>query len=216
MKPSEKFSPYQRTTFLASVAPADRALATRLCEMLEAAFDVKDIAIYSGFPIVVRDMEWIAGFAMRKSGPIAYCCSPATLAELGAELKPYMSGKSCVAVKPRRGETIDVVLALIARAFKVASANGGMISKTDAKKREKLREAAGAAVAANAVGKKASAPRAATPVVAKKVAKKLAKKASKKTLRKTSKRTASKASQKTSSKPATNSAKGPARKSASR
>jgi hypothetical protein len=141
MKPSEKFSPYQRTTFLASVAPTDRAIAARLCDALEAAFDVQDIAIYSGFPIVVRDMEWIAGFAMRKSGPIAYCCSPATLAELGAELKPYMSGKSCVAVKPRRGETIDVVLALIARAFKVASAHGGMISKTDAKKREKLRAA---------------------------------------------------------------------------
>lgn len=208
MKPAQNFTPYTRATYLKSVSDADRALATRLCELLEAAFDVKDIAIYAGFPIVVRDMEWIAGFAMRKSGPIAYCCSPATLAELGAELKPYMSGKSCVAVKPRRGETMDDVLALIARAFKVASAHGGMISKTDAKKREKMREAAGASVAANAVGKKASTSRAATPDVTKKVAKKLAKKASQ--------RTSSKASQRTSSKPSTNSAKGPARKSASR
>jgi len=111
-------------------------MAKRLCELLESAFDGKDIQVYAGFPIVVRDMEWIAGFAMRASGPVAYCCSPATLAEMGAELKPYMSGKSCIAIKPRKGESIDAVLALVARAFKVASRHGGMISKADLKKRE--------------------------------------------------------------------------------
>ena len=200
MKPAQNFTPYTRATYLKSVSDADRALATRLCELLEAAFDVKDIAIYAGFPIVVRDMEWIAGFAMRKSGPVAYCCSPATLAELGAELKPYMSGKSCVAVKPRRGETIDDVLELVARAFKVASAHGGMISKTDAKKREKLRAVSEPSVSASAAGKKVSAQRAATNDVTKKVAKKLTKKVSKKPVTKF----------------ATKSAKGPARKSASR
>lgn len=208
MKPAQNFTPYTRATYLKSVSDADRALATRLCELLEAAFDVKDIAIYAGFPIVVRDMEWIAGFAMRKSGPVAYCCSPATLAELGAELKPYMSGKSCVAVKPRRGETIDDVLALVARAFKVASAHGGMISKTDAKKREKLRAASEPSVAANAAGKKASAQRAATSDVTKKVAKKLTKKLTKKLKKKVSKKPVTKS--------ATKSAMGPARKSASR
>jgi len=204
MKPAEKFTPYVRAAYLKSVSDADRALAARLCELLEAAFDVNDIAIYAGFPIVVRDMEWIAGFAMRKSGPVAYCCSPATLAELGAELKPYMSGKSCVAVKPRRGETIDDVLALIARAFKVASAHGGMISKTDAKKREKLRAETEPSVSANAAGKKASAQRAATNDVTKKLTKKRAKKLTRK------------ASKKPATKSVMKSATGPARKSASR
>ncbi|MCE2882730.1 MAG: hypothetical protein LW636_10305 [Planctomycetaceae bacterium] len=141
MKPSAKFSPYSRKSFLATVPAEQRALAERLCALLEAAFATKDIAVYSGFPIVVRDMEWIAGFAMRKSGPVAYCCSPATLAEMGAELKPYMSGKSCIAVKPRKGESIDAVLALVARAFKVASRHGGMISKADRRARERARAA---------------------------------------------------------------------------
>ena len=171
MKPAEKFSPYARESFLKSVAAIDRAIATRLCEALEAAFDVKDIAIYSGFPIVVRDMEWIAGFAMRKAGPIAYCCSPATLAAMGAALKPYMSGKSCIALKPRKGETIDDVLALVARAFQVASKNGGMICKADAKQREKMRAAGDAKSVTKQVAKK----------VAKQVAKKAAKNAAKKT-----------------------------------
>jgi hypothetical protein len=212
MKPAQNFTPYTRATYLKSVSDADRALATRLCELLEAAFDVKDIAIYAGFPIVVRDMEWIAGFAMRKSGPVAYCCSPATLAELGAELKPYMSGKSCVAVKPRRGETLDDVLALIARAFKVASAHGGMISKTDAKKREKLRAETEPSVSANAAGKKASAQRAATNDVTKKLTTKRAKKLTKKV----SKKPATKSATKSAMNSATKSAMGPARKSASR
>ena len=142
MKPANKFAPYDRGRFLAGVAAGDRALAGRLCDLLEAAFEAKDIAIYAGFPIVVRDMEWIAGFAMRASGPVAYCCSPATLAEMGDELKPYMSGKSCIAVKPRKGESMDDVLALIGRAFKTASRHGGMISKTDARKREAARRKA--------------------------------------------------------------------------
>ena len=139
MKDASKFSPYRRSAFLDTVDAKHRPLAQTLCTLLESAFDPKDIQIYSGFPIVVRDMEWIAGFAMRANGPVAYCCSPATLAEMGADLKPYMSGKSCIAVKPRKGETIEVVLALVARAFQVASRNGGMISKTDRRKRDALR-----------------------------------------------------------------------------
>jgi hypothetical protein len=140
MSSASKFSAYDRAAYLATVPVKQRALAEQLCDLLEASFSASDIQIYGGFPIVVRDMEWIAGFAMRAGGPVAYCCSPATLAELGAELKPYMSGKSCVAVKPRKGETIDVVLALVARAFTIASKHGGMISKTDAKKREAARK----------------------------------------------------------------------------
>jgi hypothetical protein len=144
MKPANKFAPYRRDAFLSTVDDKHRALATRLCALLERSFDPADIQIYAGFPIVVRDMEWIAGFAMRANGPVAYCCSPATLAEMGAELKPYMSGKSCIAVKPRKGETIDDVLALVARAFATASRHGGMISKTDARKRDTARKKAAA------------------------------------------------------------------------
>lgn len=144
MKPQDRFAPYARTAYLATVPPAHRAIAGRLCRLLEAAFARRDIRLYSGFPIVVRDMEWIAGFAIRKSGPVAYCCSPATLAAMGAELRPYLSGKSCVAVKPRKGEDIEVVLEIIGRAFRKASEHGGVISKTDARRRESTRSAAAA------------------------------------------------------------------------
>ena len=144
MKSPSKFSPYQRKSYLASVREEHRAIAVRLCDLLEAAFDSKDIQLYAGIVIVVRDMEWIAGFAMRSAGPVAYCCSPATRAAMADELKPYMSGKSCVLVKPKKGESIDKVLALVGRAFKLASKHGGVISKTDMKKREKLRAVEGA------------------------------------------------------------------------
>lgn len=139
MKPASKFAPYRRAEFLATVEAKHRPLAERLCRLLEGVFDAGDIRIYSGFPIVVRDMEWIAGFAMRASGPVAYCCSPGTLAAMGDELRPYMSGKSCIAVKPRRGESIETVLDLVGRAFEEASRHGGMISKSDARRREVLR-----------------------------------------------------------------------------
>jgi hypothetical protein len=142
LKPASKFSPYRRTAYLATVAAKHRAIAGRLCDLLESAFSADDISIYSGFPIVVRDMEWIAGFAIRSAGPVAYCCSPRTLAAMGTELKPYMSGKSCVAVKPRKGESIDAVLELVGRAFHEASKHGGMISKADMKKRDALRRRA--------------------------------------------------------------------------
>jgi len=65
MKVASKFSPYRRSAFLESVDAKHRPLAQTLCTLLESTFDPKDIQIYSGFPIVVRDMEWIAGFAMR-------------------------------------------------------------------------------------------------------------------------------------------------------
>ncbi len=144
MKEPTKFAPYNRTAFLATVPARDAAVALRLCTLLEAAFAVKDISIYSGFPIVVRDMEWIAGFAMRAKGPIAYCCSPHVLATMGAELKPFMSGKSCIDVRARKGFTLDEVVALVGRAFVEASTHGGMICKADIKKREKLRAKASA------------------------------------------------------------------------
>ena len=145
-------------------------MAKRLCELLESAFDGKDIQVYAGFPIVVRDMEWIAGFAMRASGPVAYCCSPATLAEMGAELKPYMSGKSCIAVKPRKGESIEEVLGLVGRAFQQASKSGGMISKTDLRKRDRARaEAATRTTAEKTPSKRTASKKTASKKTASKV-----------------------------------------------
>jgi hypothetical protein len=178
MKPASKFSPYRRAEFLQSVAAKDRAMAERLCDLLEAAFAPADIQIYSGFPIVVRDMEWIAGFAMRASGPVAYCCSAGTLAEMGTELTPYMSGKSCVAVKPRKGESVEVVLALVARAFKAASRHGGMISKTDLRKREAARQKASAGSAASPAKAATKKPAPKKPAPKKTAAKKTSAKSS--------------------------------------
>ncbi len=134
-------APYSRRTFLALVPASDRALAARLCDLLEAVFPPSEIMLYRGtaMPVVVRDMEWIAGFAMRKAHPVAYCCSPAVRAAMGKELAPYLSGKSCIAVKPRRGEAIEVVLDLVDRAFREASRHGGVISKADRTRRDRLR-----------------------------------------------------------------------------
>ena len=161
MKNPLKFTVYERKAFLATIDEDRRATAARLAGLLEAAFDVKDIQCYAGMAVVVRDMEWIAGFAMRSAGPVAYCCSPATRAAMADELKPYLSGKSCVLVKPKKGESIDKVLEIVGRAFKLASKHGGVISKTDIKKREKLRAAEAAKSPARAkkpAGKPAGKP----------------------------------------------------------
>ncbi len=139
MKAKSKFSPYDRTAFLKTVREKDQPAALRLCKLLEGAFSAKAISIYSGFPVVVRDMEWTAGFAMRVKGPIAYCCSPEVIKLMGKELAPFMCGKFCVHVAAKGSATIDDVLALVGRAFKETSKHAGMICKADLKKREKLR-----------------------------------------------------------------------------
>lgn len=144
MKPAEKFAPYDRKAFLAEVPPAHLAIATKLCNLLEAYFETRDITIYSGFPIVIRDGEWTAGFAIRSKGPIVYCCSPRTLAVMGKQLAPLMSGKSCIHLRPVPGITMEQALALVAKAFGLAAKHGGMISKVDAKKRESARTRAAA------------------------------------------------------------------------
>ncbi|MEY4675136.1 MAG: hypothetical protein RL148_2920 [Planctomycetota bacterium] len=144
MKPSEKFAPYDRKAFLATVPAAHRAIATKLCNLLEAYFETRDITIYSGFPIVVRDGEWTAGFAIRSKGPMVYCCSPRTLAVMGKELAPLMSGKSCLHLRPVKGLDLEAGLALVAKAFGLAARHGGMISKADARKRDAAKARAGA------------------------------------------------------------------------
>lgn len=141
MKPKANFAPYVRKAWLQSLPASQRALASTLCDLLEAAFDPADIAIYSGFPIVVRNGEWTAGFAMRSKGPVAYCCSPKVLAAMGKELAPILSGKSCIAVRATKHIPLDQVLALVGRAFREASKHGGMISKADAKKRNREQQA---------------------------------------------------------------------------
>lgn len=142
MKPQANFAPYVRKTWLQSLPTSQRAMASTLCDLLEAAFDAADIVIYSGFPMVVRNGEWTAGFAMRSKGPVAYCCSPKVLAAMGKELAPILSGKSCIAVRATKQITLDQVLALVGRAFREASKHGGMISKADAKKRNREQQAA--------------------------------------------------------------------------
>lgn len=144
MKPAEKFAAWDRKAFLATVPTAHVAIATKLCNLLEAYFEERDITLYSGFPIVIRDGEWTAGFAIRGKGPIVYCCSPKTLAVMGRELAPLMSGKSCIHLRPVQGITMEQALALVAKAFGLAAQHGGMISKADAQKREAARKRAAA------------------------------------------------------------------------
>lgn len=158
MKPAEKFAAWDRKAFLATVPAAHAAVATKLCNLLEAFFEERDIAIYSGFPIVIRDGEWTAGFAIRSKGPIVYCCSPKTLAVMGRELAPLMSGKSCIHLRPVPGITMEQALALVAKAFGLAAQHGGMISKADAKQRDAARKRA-AAGPAKPVRKVAKRPR---------------------------------------------------------
>lgn len=140
MKPAEKFAAWDRKAFLARVPAAHVAIATKLCNLLEAYFETRDITIYSGFPIVIRDGEWTAGFAIRTKGPIVYCCSPKTMVVMGKQLAPLMSGKSCIHLRPVPGITMEQALALVAKAFGLAAKHGGMISKADARKREVARK----------------------------------------------------------------------------
>jgi hypothetical protein len=130
------FEPYRRRAYLATVAEKDRATARRLCDLLEQAFPKKAIALYRGFPVVVRDGEWLAGFAMRKRAPMLYCCSPHTLKKMGKELKPLMSGKSCFELRAKGGLSLEDGFELVGRVFREAAKGSGMISATDRRKRD--------------------------------------------------------------------------------
>lgn len=139
--PDDRTAPWNRAAFLKTVSAEDREIASRLCDLLEGVFPRKDIVLYSGFPVVIRDMEWIAGFAMRKKCPMVYCCSPAVLEKMAAELAPFMAGKSCMELRarPRAGLTLDDAWAVAEKAIRLSSKHAGMISKADRKKRAKLR-----------------------------------------------------------------------------
>ena len=107
--------------------------------LLEDAFDVKVIQLYRGFPVVVRDMEWSAGFAMRAKCPMVYCHSPVILKQMGAELKPLMAGQSCIELRAKGGVTLEAAFELVGRMFRLAATQPGMMCQGDYAKREKLR-----------------------------------------------------------------------------
>lgn len=141
MVDASAFGPYRRHAYLATVPVAQRGTAERLCKLLEQAYPVSAIQIYRGFPIVVRDGEWLAGFAMRARSPMVYCCAPRVLDVMGAELKPLMSGKSCLELRAKGGLTLEQAFELVGRAFRLSREGAGRISQAERKERERKRAA---------------------------------------------------------------------------
>ena len=151
--PTLPHGPFIRADYLKTVPAAHRAIADLLCDALERVFGRGAATLYAGFPVVVREGEWFGGFAIRKSGPVAYCCSPGAKAKHGKALAPFMQGKSCVAVKaiaPGRskalpgGATTDEIVSLVERAWRTTKTEGGMMSKAERTKRERAKAAANA------------------------------------------------------------------------
>lgn len=132
---------YRRKDYLATVPSGQRATAERLCRLLEQAYPVSQIRLYRGFPIVVRDGEWMAGFAMRARSPMVYCCAPHVLDAMGAELRPLMWGKSCLELRAKGGLTLEQAFELVGRAFRLSREGAGRISEGDRRKRERSRAA---------------------------------------------------------------------------
>jgi hypothetical protein len=129
--------PYDRAAYLKTVAAAERPLAQRLCEALERAYGVRDIVLYAGFPVVIRDGEWFGGFAMRSKGPIAYICGPA--GQAAKDLDPLRTGKACIGVRATKTLPLETVLARIEAVWKASSAGKGSISKAAAAARDRAR-----------------------------------------------------------------------------
>src|SRR4029434_8659126 len=107
------FAPYRRKAYLAGVPADRRATAERLCELLEDAYPVSMIQLYRGFPIVVRDGDWMAGFAMRAKCPTIYCCSPHVMEVMGEELRPLLVGKACLELRAKGGLSLEQALELV-------------------------------------------------------------------------------------------------------
>jgi hypothetical protein len=171
MADESAFEPYRRKDYLASVPADHRATAERLCALLEDAYPVSSIQLYRGFPIVVRDGEWTAGFAMRAKCPMIYCCSPHVLAEMGEELKPLMAGKSCMELRAKGGLTLEEAFELVGRAFQISRGGPGQISETDKRKRERAK------AAAQPAARKAKATKSAKPAKPAKTTRRPARKA---------------------------------------
>lgn len=160
--PTAPHAPFVRAAYLRTVAAKHRALAERLCDALERAFGAGTIALYSGFPVVMRDGAWFGGFAVRATGTTAYCCDHAAIAKHAAELKPFLSGKSCIKVKAvgagksralPEGATLDEVVLLVERVWRTAAKGEGSMSKADRAKRDRItRERSAHARASDAKG----------------------------------------------------------------
>jgi hypothetical protein len=161
MADASAFKPYRRKDYLAGVPADRRATAERLCELLEDAYPVSLIQLYRGFPIVVRDGEWMAGFAMRAKSPTIYCCSPHVMAVMGKELAPLLVGKACLELRAKGGLTLEQALALVGRAFKTSRQGPGSISETDKRKRDRAKTAAKPAARKAKTSKTAKATKAA-------------------------------------------------------
>lgn len=141
-------APFNRAAFLKTVPAPDRPVAARLCDALERAYGKDEIILYSTFPVVIRDGEWYGGFAMRASGPMAYCCCAGARAKYSAEMKPFMSGKGCMKIKATKTATVDDAIALVERVWIESAKGPGCISKGDAAERDRDRKRAGAGAAA--------------------------------------------------------------------
>jgi len=160
--PTAPHAPFARAAYLRTVAAKDRALVGRLCDALERAFGAGTIALYSGFPVVMRDDAWFGGFAVRATGTMAHCCDHAAIAKRAAALKPFLSGKSCIKVKalaPGKsralpaGATLDEVVLLVERVWRTAAKGEGSMSKADRAKRDRVtRERSAHARASDAKG----------------------------------------------------------------
>jgi hypothetical protein len=74
--------------------PVLRALRRQLGRHLGGC--TKETMGSSGFPVLVVDDAWVAGFAWRKKGPMLYVMNAALLDEFAPRLGRLRSGRSCI------------------------------------------------------------------------------------------------------------------------
>ncbi|MCY2956008.1 MAG: hypothetical protein NT107_03105 [Planctomycetota bacterium] len=155
MTTAGKFVPGERAAYLRTIAPRDLPVEKQLCELLEATLPNKGLKLYAGFPLVVRNSEWLVGFAERGKHPVVYCCSSVVLQAMGKGLA-LMTSKACLTLRAREGITVEQALTLVARAFLLAKKHGGMISQAAAKQRDKVRNGNNARTAPKKVSSKSA------------------------------------------------------------
>lgn len=155
MTTAGKFVPGERAAYLRTIAPRDLPVEKQLCELLEATLPTKGLKLYAGFPVVVRNSEWLVGFAERGKHPVVYCCSSVVLQAMGKGLA-LMTGKACLTLRAREGITVEQALTLVARALLLAKKHGGMISQAAAKQRDRVRNGNNARTAPKKVSSKSA------------------------------------------------------------
>lgn len=97
-----------------------RSLRKRLKDHLGAC--TKETMGASGFPVLVVDDAWVAGFAWRKKCPMLYVMNSALLDEFEPRLGKLRSGRSCIEWRDSKalslkdlGALADEILAEAAR-----------------------------------------------------------------------------------------------------